>query len=442
MKQLLQNMRNGKTAIEEVPVPSVRRGFALVKTAVSLVSAGTERMVVDLASKSLLGKAKARPDLVRQVVERARREGVMSTTRAALNRLDQPIALGYSSAGTITALGADIREFRVGQRVACGGAGYAVHAEYALVPRNLLAALPSAVDFESGAFATVAAVAMHGLRLARPQVGEQVAVIGLGLVGLIAVQLAAAAGCTVLGIEPISQRRLLAGKLGIRAVSPQRAAAAGAAFTQSRGFDSVLICADTPSSDPVALAAAIARDRARIVAVGAVGLDLPRKAYYDKELSLINARSYGPGRYDENYEARGSDYPIGYVRWTEGRNLESAVELMESGRLQVQPLISHRFPIERAKSAYDLISGKKKSSYMGILLTYPVTKESAARRVSVASPRTAPSGEIRLGVIGAGNFADAVMLPAIKSAGHIQLVGIAASGGLHAQHAEAAMPTS
>jgi predicted dehydrogenase/threonine dehydrogenase-like Zn-dependent dehydrogenase len=436
MKQVLQNMRDGKTLLIEVPIPTPRAGTALIRTAASLVSAGTERMLVEFAEKNLVGKARSRPDLVRQVLDKARREGAIPTLRSALNRLDQPISLGYSSAGTIVALGAEMYGFKVGQRVACAGSGYAVHAEYALVPRNLLAPLPKDVEFEEGAFATLGAIALHGFRLAQPQIGERVAVIGLGLVGLLAAQIAAAAGCSVLGIDIDSKRAALAASLGLRAVARTKAEKASIAFTSQRGFDVVLICADTSSNDPVELAAIIARDRARIVATGAVGLDLPRKTYYEKELSFINSRAYGPGRYDASYEESGRDYPIGYVRWTEGRNLETIVELMAGGKLKVEPLITHRFPIEKAPEAYALITKKKKEPFLGVMLTYPETKTRVSEnRIASKSLKTEnqKTGQVRLGVIGAGNFANAVFLPAIREARDIDRVGIASSGGLHAQ---------
>jgi predicted dehydrogenase len=436
MKQLLQNMRTGKTTVEEVPVPQLRLGMALVKTAASLVSAGTERMVVEFAEKSLVGKARSRPDLVKQVLDKARREGLVSTVEAAFNRLDQPMALGYSSAGIVTALGAEMSGFRVGQRVACAGGGYAVHAEYALMPRNLLAPLPDAVDFESAAFATLGAIALHGFRLAKPQVGERVVVIGLGLVGLLTVQMAATAGCRVLGVDLDPQRVKLATRFGIQAVLRDRAESTAQAFSANCGADAVIICADTPSDDPIQLAGAIARDRAKVVATGAVGLNIPRKLYYEKELAFINSRSYGPGRYDPTYEESGQDYPLGYVRWTEGRNLEAVVELLASGKLDVKPLITHRFPIERAAEAYEVITGKNDEPFLGVLLSYPEVSSTPVSRVTFRAHATRPltPDTVKLGVLGAGLFANATLLPAIKKVSDIQLVGIASAGGLHAQH--------
>ncbi|NWG35739.1 MAG: Gfo/Idh/MocA family oxidoreductase [Chloroflexi bacterium] len=437
MKQLLQNIKTGKTTVEEVPVPAPRAGQALVRVEASLVSAGTERMLVEFAEKSLVDKARSRPDLVKQVLDKAKREGVMPTLQAAFNRLDQPMPLGYSSAGVIVALGKNMPGFKVGQRVACAGANYAVHAEYNVVPHSLLTPIPQGVDFESAAFTTLGAIAMHGFRLAEPQLGETVAVIGMGLLGLLTAQMAAAAGCRVLGIDIDPARLKLASSLGLRAVSRNNAVDSSQAFTSNRGFDVLLICADTPSNDPVELAGVIARDRARVVATGAVGLTLPRKVYYEKEISFINSRSYGPGRYDPSYEEHGVDYPIGYVRWTEGRNFESVLELMADGKVQVKPLITHRFPIGQAVQAYQVITGKTKEKFLGVVLTYPQSGEGLERSkiVTFNVPTFERSNAVKLGVLGSGLFANAVLLPAIKKVDGVQLIGIASAGGLHAQHA-------
>ncbi len=434
MKQLLQNIKNGKTIVEDVPVPTPREGQALVKISASLVSAGTERMVVEFAEKSYLGKARSRPDLVRQTLDKAKREGVMPTVNAVFNRLDQPMALGYSSAGTIVALGKNMQGYKVGQRVACAGGGYATHAEYNVVPRNLLTPLPKNVDFESAAFTTLGAIALHGFRLAEPQLGENVAVIGLGLLGLLTIQMASAAGCHVLGIDLDPKRIKLASSLGLQAVTRKQAESAAAAFTLNRGFDSIIICADTSSNDPVELAGAIARDRAKVVATGAVGLNIPRKIYYEKELAFINSRSYGPGRYDSNYEENGVDYPIGYIRWTEGRNFQAVVDLMESRKLKVESLISHRFDIQEGVKAYEVITGKRKEPFLGVLLTYPERKMKEERNVEFPSVVYRPSSIVKLGVLGAGLYANATLLPVIKNNKDFELIGIASSGGLHAQH--------
>ncbi len=450
MKQLLQNLKNGETLVVEVPIPTPQPGEVLVRTAASLVSAGTERTLVSFAEKSLLGKARSRPDLVRQVLDKARREGLLTTLEAAFNRLEQPMPLGYSSAGTIVALGQGVEGLQVGQRVACAGGNYAVHAEYASIPRNLVAPLPDEVDFEAAAFTTLGAIAMHGFRLAEPQLGERVAIIGLGLLGLLAVGIARAAGCQVLGIDLDSRRVELARRLGATAVGRDQAEEAAQGFSRGRGCDAILICADTSSADPVELAGVIARDRARVVAVGAVGLQIPRKIYYEKELSFVNSRSYGPGRYDPAYEEGGQDYPLGYVRWTEGRNLEAFVELLANRRVDVGPLITHRFPIDQAPLAYDLITGKRKEQFLGVLLTYPVSEADAERLERRVALSAAPPGEasapasaqpssrvdtVRLGVLGAGNFATAVMLPALKRTPGVELVGLVSASGLNAQAA-------
>ncbi len=399
-------------------------------------------MVVEFAEKSLVGKARSRPDLVRQVVDKARREGVITTLETAMNRLDQPMVLGYSSAGTIVACGVGLEGFQPGDRVACAGGGFAVHAEFASVPQNLLAHLPDQVPFEHGAFGTLGAIALHGFRLADTKIGEQVAVIGLGLLGLLAAAIARAAGCQVLGIDTNPERVKLGERMGLEAcVERPLAEAAAAAFTQDRGVDAVLICADTSANDPVELAGRIARDRGHIVAVGAVGLSLPRKIYYEKELSFINSRSYGPGRYDPAYELNGQDYPLGYVRWTEGRNLEAVVNLMGSGRVDVTPLISHRFPIEDAPQAYRLITGKQSEPFLGVLLTYPqqpvIELQTIRIPESIHLPvaETQASDQVRLGVLGAGNFATAVMLPAIRNIAGMNLVAITSGSGVSAQHA-------
>ncbi len=464
MKQLMQNLKNGDTIVTDAPIPKPQPGEALVRTAASLVSAGTERMVVEFAEKSLIGKARSRPDLVRQVFDKARREGLLTTLEAAFGRLDQPMPLGYSSAGTIVALAEDPKNdlglagFHAGQRVACAGGGFAVHAEYACVPRNLLAALPDEVDFESAAFTTLGAIALHGFRLTQAQIGERIAVIGLGLLGLLAVEIAQAAGCRVFGVDLDPGRVSLAENLGAQAVLREQAIEAALGFSGGRGCDAILICADTSSTDPVELAGAIARDRARVVAVGAVGLQLPRKIYYEKELTFLNSRSYGPGRYDPTYEEKGVDYPLGYVRWSEGRNLEAVVDLLAQKRLDVKALITHRFPIEAAPQAYELITGKRKEPFLGVLLTYPqlnsetetsliaqrsdVFRNSTPAETAAALTHPQPtqlrvetSQRVSVGVLGAGNFAAAVMLPALKAISEVDLVGVASASGMNASYA-------
>lgn len=436
MKQLLQNMKDGKTMVVDIPIPQVRQRTALVRTVNSLVSAGTERMVVEFAEKSLIGKARSRPDMVRQLIEKSRREGIFSTIQAAFNRLDQPLPLGYSSSGIIVEVGSNMEGFHPGMPVACAGGGYAVHAEYVVVPKNLLVPLPPNVDFESAAFTTLGAIALHGFRLATPQLGENVAVIGLGLLGLLALGIARAAGCAVFGTDINPDRVTLAQSLGAVAVHTSEAAAAGNAFTNGQGFDVVLICADTSSSEPIELAGQLARDRARVIVIGAVGLNVPRKIYYDKELQLKVSRSYGPGRYDPNYEEKGIDYPIGYVRWTENRNMAEFVNLLANGQLNIHPLITHRFPIEQAAEAYELITGKRKEPFLGILLTYPeVSSPGEKKQIRLALSQVEPAHPLKLGVLGAGNYATAVFIPNVQKVGMVEKVCIVSASGVSAFHA-------
>ena len=449
MKQITQLLNGGPVRVEEVPVPSAGEGQVLVRVERSLVSAGTERQAIGFAGKSLLQKARSRPDLVTQVLRKAQREGIRSTLASVRQRLDAPIALGYSCAGSISKVGQGVTGFRVGQRVACAGAGYAVHAEMVSVPSNLVVGLPDNVDCESGAFTTLGAVALHGLRLADVQLGETVAVIGLGLVGLLSIQLARAAGCRVLGMDPDPNRRAAADASGCEATAATDAQFRDmvAKWTDGLGADKIIIAADTTSSEPVALAGETARDRATIIGVGAVGLDLPRPAYYGKELDFRVSRSYGPGRYDSNYEEWGQDYPIGYVRWTENRNMKSFVGLVAEGKVDVTSLITHRFAIEDAPASYELIANKSGEPFLGVLITYPpgegtVDLAPTAHRVdlkAVVTPSTESSGNppstVSVGLLGAGDFAKSTLLPAMKKTESITLEGVCTGTGLSARYA-------
>src|SRR5208282_2128804 len=386
MKQLLQDARTGEIRVAEVPAPQLLPGCVLVRVAASLVSAGTERASSEFASKSLLAKAKARPDMMRDVLAKFRRDGLAATVRSVRSRLDQPQSVGYSSAGLVVAFGDGIVDISVGDRVACAGAGYAVHAEFACVPRMLVAKIPevrgnvrgnereasSQVSYEEAAFATVGAICLHGIRTAEVALGDTVAVIGLGLLGQITVQLLKAAGCRVFGMDLVEQRAHLAIQNGCDAAATDSYEFRDLCFqeTGGKGVDSVLITAETPSSDPVNLAAEVARDRAIVCAVGTVVMELQRKLYYEKELDFRVSRSYGPGRYDVAYEQKGRDYPIGHVRWTETRNMEAFLRFIAEGKLNLTPLITHRFTIEQANRAYDLIMGRAGEPSLAVLLTY------------------------------------------------------------------------
>lgn len=429
MKQVVQDLRSRRPTVLEVPAPHPDTGTALIRTAASLVSAGTERALAEFSGKGMLGKARARPDLVRQTLEKVRQEGIVSGLRTVQRRLDQPVPLGYSSAGWVEAVGAGVTSVRAGDRVACAGGGQAVHAEYAVVPENLMARLPEGVDFESGAFATLGAIALHGFRLSQAQLGGRVAVIGLGVLGQLAMQIARAAGCNPFGVDVDPGRVDLANELGGRAASRTEAVETGQAFSAGIGFDVVLVCAHTEDSDPLELAGQLARDRARVVVIGAVGMQVPRKLYYDKELELTVSRSYGPGRYDPQYEEGGIDYPIGYVRWTEHRNIEAFVELLDQGQVQVKPLISHRFPVEQAEQAYELILGHSEQPSLGVLLTYPDAAP-IGRRMTISQRSPRKDAPVRLGALGAGNFASTVSLPILKKLRAVELVGLASGRGL------------
>lgn len=444
MKQLLQNVRTGQAIVLDVPAPKAGQDRVLVHVAASLVSAGTERMVVDFAEKNLLKKARSRPDLVRQTVDKAKREGVLTTLEAVQNRLDQPMALGYSCAGTVIGVGEGVTEFKEGDRVACAGGGFAVHAEAVSVPKNLVAKLPKGVGFEEAAFATVGAIALQGIRLSEAKLGELVAVIGVGLLGQLTVQMLKAAGCVVVGMDIQPQRAELALELGADAVATSREEldALCRQLSGGQGADAVLITADTKSNEPVELAGEIARDKGIVVAVGAVGTEIPRKSYYEKELDFRISRSYGPGRYDSQYEEEGHDYPYSYVRWTEGRNIQAFVQLLHEKRVNVTPIITHRFPIENSPKAYELITGKTGEPSMGVLLIYP-EKPDLARKVilhlnsSIAGVEEAKSkrlDKVRLGVVGAGNYANATFLPAVKGLSNVEMVGIGSGVGLSARH--------
>lgn len=443
MKQVLQHARTGDIEVTEVPAPQLLPGCVLVRIAASLVSAGTERASSEFASKNLLQKAKARPDLVREVIGKVQRDGLFSAVAAVRSRLDQPSALGYSSAGTVVGVGEGVADINVGDHVACAGAGYAVHAEFACVPRLLVAKLPSdsTVSFEEAAFTTVGAVALHGVRTAEAKLGDVVAVIGLGLLGQLTVQILKAAGCSVLGMDLLPQRAELASRLGADATCSSESAFRDLCMqrTAGHGADVVLITAETPSSGPVNLAAEIARDRGVVVAVGTVGMDIQRRLYYGKELDFRVARSYGPGRYDAAYEQKGRDYPIGYVRWTETRNMEAFLQLLAEGKLDLKPLITHRFAVERAPAAYDLITGKTGEPSLGVLITYsdesPETYHLDLTGKGAAPGARAKPESVGIGFLGTGVFATAVLLPVVKGISGANLVGVCAANGSHARHA-------
>ena len=441
MKQVLQQVRGGDIEVVDVPSPKLLPGCVLVRTAASLLSVGTERASSDFARKNLLQKARMRPDLVREVWNKIRRDGIASTVAAVRSRMDQPSAPGYSSAGTVVAVGEGVTDIQSGDRVACAGAGHAVHAEIACVPRLLLARIPSdsEVSFEHAAAATVGAVALHGVRTAAVQLGDVVGVIGLGLLGQLTVQILKAAGCRVVGMDIDQGRVDLALRLGADAASSSSTSFSDDCMQLSggRGADAVLITAQTPSSDPVNLAAEVARDRAVITAVGTVGMSLERRTFYEKELDFRVSRSYGPGRYDAAYEQKGVDYPIGYVRWTETRNMEAFLRLLADRKVDIGALITHRFTIDEAHSAYELIAGASREKFLGVLITFPPSAAETTRVIAEAEKTTAratANASVAIGLLGAGAFATGTLVPAIKQVGDVSLVGVCAANGSHSQH--------
>jgi predicted dehydrogenase/threonine dehydrogenase-like Zn-dependent dehydrogenase len=439
VKQVFQDSRSGEVSVAEVPAPKLLAGCVLVRTAASLVSAGTERASSEFASKSLLQKARMRPDLVREVLGKISRDGVIAVASAIRSRLDQPSALGYSSAGTVIAVGDGVTGISPEDRVACAGAGYSVHAEFACVPRLLVARIPSdSVSFDEAAFTTVGAVALHGVRTAEVKLGDCVAVIGLGLLGQLTVQILKAAGCCVLGMDISAERAALALRVGADAVCTSFSGFQDLCqqYSGRHGADAVVITAQTSSNDPVNLSGAVARNRAVIVAVGTVAMDIPRRSFYDKELDFRVSRSYGPGRYDASYEQKGIDYPIGYVRWTETRNMEAFLRLLLDRKLDLGPLITHRFPIAQAHSAYDVITGKAGQKFLGVLITYP-NPGNDIRYINVLAPDR-PIGShtsIQVGLLGAGTFATSTLLPAIKRVAGVGMAIVCGANGSRARHA-------
>ncbi len=431
MKQVAQRARDGSLVVVDTPRPALRHGWVLVHNRASLISAGTERSKVELGGKNLLQKARARPDQVQKVVDRARTQGVRSTVAAVRDRLDSLTAIGYSSAGVVVEVGPGVEGIAPGDRVACGGGGWANHAEIVAVPKNLVALLPEGVAFDEGAYATVGAIALHALRQSEAVVGEHVGVIGLGLVGQLATSLALAAGCSVVGIDLDPRAVTLAREGGADAFVTGAPELAGrvAELTRGRGLDTILICAASRSTDPVALAAELARDRGRIVVVGDVPVQVDRMLAYEKELEVRLARSYGPGRYDVEYEERGRDLPAGYVRWTEQRNIQAFVDLLGSGRLHVGRLTTHRFPVERAAEAYALLASSVGERPFGILLEYDAPDATAPP--PAPAPRRAAKGTVGVAFLGAGNFARGTLVPAFQEVG-ARLVAVSSQSGLTA----------
>lgn len=435
MKQILQDMANGSTYIAEAPAPMAGRGSVLIHTRTSLISAGTERMLVDFGRASYIEKARQQPEKVRMVLEKVSTDGLMTTVDAVRSKLAQPLPLGYSNVGVVAALGPDVEGLHIGDRVVSNGP----HADVVKVGRNLCARIPDSVDDESAAFVVIASIGLQGLRLARPTLGESFVVTGVGLIGLLTVQLLRAQGCRVLAIDFDESKLALARNFGAETCNPGRGedpVAAGMAFSRAAGVDGVIITASTKSSDPVTQAARMSRKRGRIVLVGATGLELNRSDFYAKELSFQVSCSYGPGRYDLDYEEKGIDYPLGFVRWTQQRNFEAVLDMLASGQLNVKSLITHRYAFEEAPSAYQQLMDDK--SGLGILLRYSSPDAGRGIRRVTLDVATFRVDRPVLGFIGAGNYASRVLIPAFRAAGaqfHSIVTAGGVSGVIHGQRA-------
>jgi len=439
MEQIIQNYKSGELKKLDVPAPALKRRHLLVQTVRSLASVGTERDILLFARKSLMGKALARPDLTRQLIAKARTEGLLEAWRQAMGRLDAPVPLGYSSAGVVIDVGSGVEGFSVGHRVASAGFGYAGHAEIVSVPANLCVKIPEPIQCDEAAFVALGGIALEAVRIARVSLGETVVVIGLGLLGQIAIQLLNAAGCHVIGMDINSEKAEMALQHGAEAVATDYYALSAICHQQTanHGADAVIILAATPSNEPLEQAAELCRERGLIVAAGLVGLQIPRKPFYDKELELVVSRAWGPGLYDPGYTEKGLDYPIAYARWTAKRNLEEFLAQLAKGTVSVDHLITHRFPFDRALEAYKLIL-EGKEPYIGVLLTYPeaVEPQRLSRVVWLEreQPAKSPRGTVGIGLIGAGQFAKAALLPTMKDLKGLHFRGVATATGLSARH--------
>jgi len=427
MKQILQDMSRGATYLADAPSPGDRAGHLLIRSRVSLISTGTERMLVDFGRASMLKKARQQPEKVKMVLDKARTDGVMTTIDAVRSKLNEPLALGYCHVGVVEAAGAGCVGLAVGDRVASNGP----HADIVSVPKNLCARIPDTVSDEAAAFTVVASIGLQGIRLAEPTLGEAFVVVGVGLIGLLTVQLLTAHGCRVLAIDFDDAKLRLAAGFGAEICNPGKGedpVSAGMAFSRGHGVDGVIITASTNTSEPISQAAQMSRKRGRIIMVGVTGMELSRAEFYEKELSFQVSCSYGPGRYDSAYELQGNDYPFGLVRWTEQRNFEAVLDMMAAGKLNVEPLITSRIQFDEAPDAYDILTADK--SALGVLLVYKQDPAELTRR-SIKLSETAPvfePGKPVCGFIGAGNYASRVLIPAFKKGG-AQLHTIVTSGG-------------
>ncbi|MGZ8842235.1 MAG: bi-domain-containing oxidoreductase [Pyrinomonadaceae bacterium] len=428
MFQVIQDVRSGQTGVREIPDPIALPSQVVVRIVASLVSAGTERYVVDLARKSVFGKARERPDHVRRVMQKIKQEGFRPTMSQVFAKLDEPMPLGYSSAGIVLECGRGVQEFKPGDRVATAGP----HAGVIGVGRNLCARIPDGVSFEQAAYTSVASIALEGIRLARVTLGERVLVVGLGLVGQISVCLLKAQGCRVFGTDIDPKKLELARALGADEVGTGAPIEAVRAFSDSFGVDAAIITAATASNEPIEFAAEACRTKGRIVLVGVAGLNLPRDPFFRKELEFTVSSSLGPGRGDPSYEEKGIDYPIGHARWTAQRNMQTVLETMANGQLPVERLTTHRFAIGNAARAYDLITSRREP-FTGILIEYPLDAAKSTRKILLRAKKSA-AGKLGVSMIGAGNFARLIMFPILSKLSDIEWRGLCTARGMNAEH--------
>lgn len=436
MKQVVQNYKSGELSVSDVPPPVVEPGWVLVENHCSLISAGTERNSVEMAKKNLVGKARARPDLVKKVVDQVQKEGLVDTVKMVMGRLDTRAALGYSCAGIVIDVGDSNSGFAIGDRVACTGQNYASHAELVCVPKNLCVKVPSAVDLEDASYVAMGAIALQGVRQAEPRLGETVAVIGLGLLGQLVAQILRANGCRVIATDLDPTKLELAQSLGTEfAVPGEDFTRTCEAITQGHGVDSVILTASTKHSGPVTTAGQICRRKGRVVVVGATGMDIPRDDYYAKELELRLSTSYGPGRYDSSYEEAGHDYPYGYVRWSEKRNMAAFLALIAQQSIALKPLTTHRFALEQAESAYTMIT-EASEPYLGICLQYrqdDTEQKRQNRQPLIGLAASTPPAAIVLGIIGAGNHIKDMLLPHFSNQATVNIRAVCTQTGINAR---------
>jgi predicted dehydrogenase len=433
MRQILQSLQDGEVEGMEIPCPALAPASVLIRTVSSVISSGTERMLMQFGKSGWIERARQHPDRVKLLLDKARTDGVAATIESVQSKLSQPIPLGYSSCGVVVKVGPQVTEFRPGDRIISNGP----HAEIVTVGKNLCARVPDSVTSEAAAFTVLGAIALQGIRLAQPTLGESVAVVGAGLIGLLTIQLLRAQGCRVLAIDLDRNRLKLAEQFGARTVdlaAGHDPITAAERFSNGRGVDAVLITAATKSNEPVHQAALISRKKGRIVLVGAAGTQISRDDFYKKELSFQVSCSYGPGRYDSSFEEAGQDYPFPFVRWTAQRNFEAVLEMLASHRLDVEPLITHRFAFNQANEAYQVIETGE--PHLGIVLQYPAVAPEAepallGRTISIfsAAPRTSDS--VKIGLIGAGNYALRTLIPAFQKAG-AQLETVVSRAGVSA----------